>query len=372
MLLDPNLQCRRAECTVLTTGKCVLSYPSPLDCPSYQSEDDETAQVDTHSPEIESSSDEIELEIDQAYQNTNPFLKDSEQPLKEASKVSSRQFHAGLELGLSEANDVLSANHGYLVGILGSQDVGKTCLLVSLYLLATHGSLLPRFCFADSRTIKGFELRGRRLRNWPKRESTAINQRMTERTFIEDDRSPAFLHLAMQVQRNEDFSSPGRFDLLLTDLPGEWTDDLIDSSSKASRFDFLRRADTVVIVIEAPSLLSPRRRITQNRIEILLQRLRDDVKLSPLVPILLVITKTDMVDDKPVNVVENLLNKANGFGFKSQVEWVSAFSTNPERMASGTGISAIVDYCTQSFQTQLGAESDLPDFEKGDRSFSRL
>ena len=116
----------------------------------------------------------------------------------------------------------------HLIGVLGSNKVGKTCLLASLYLLASHGNLLPEFYFAGSLTLQGFEDRVRDLRGW---EQGGLPDKLVERTHLQDPRRPALMHLCLKEKKPN-----GRWlDLLLTDLPGEWTNDLIEHESNAAR-----------------------------------------------------------------------------------------------------------------------------------------
>ena len=71
------------------------------------------------------------------------------------SLISVRQFHIGNELGTSDLVTITRRRYSYLIGILGSTNAGKTCLLSALYLLASHGELMPDYRFAGSSYFAG-------------------------------------------------------------------------------------------------------------------------------------------------------------------------------------------------------------------------
>src|SRR5690349_12991431 len=127
-----------------------------------------------------------------------------------------RKFHTGLELGTEDALEITQSRYAHLIGVLGSYDAGKTCFLLSLYLMASRGVLPAKYAFAGSLTLKGFEDRARRLREW---KGGALPSQLVDHTSLADPRRPGLLHLALRQRSGE----RKRYDLLLTDLPGEWS-----------------------------------------------------------------------------------------------------------------------------------------------------
>ena len=100
------LVCTLAECAVAVTGKCLKSY-SPVDsCPNLAEE-----------------------------QSTSPSTIAPEQSDINAT----RPVYPSHELGLDQAEEIMSAGYTHLIGVLGEADTGKTCMLCSLYLLASGG-----------------------------------------------------------------------------------------------------------------------------------------------------------------------------------------------------------------------------------------
>ena len=120
-----------------------------------------------------------------------------------------------------------------VVGILGEPDAGKTASLVSLYLLLSRGKLTG-FKYADSRTLMAFQEISQGALRWNEGEHP---QQLTTHTKLADGRSAGFLHLRLMPTEGSE-----AVDLLLPDLPGEWTTALTDSN-RFDRLDFLKGAD---------------------------------------------------------------------------------------------------------------------------------
>jgi hypothetical protein len=153
-------------------------------------------------------------------------------------------FPRSTTLGSAAVDAMMSSKYVTVVGILGYPDSGKTACLASLYLLASNDRLTG-WSFADSSSLMAFEEISRGARRWNGGE---LPDQMTVHTEMADDRQPGFLHL--RLKRDAD----GRYvDLALPDLPGEWTKDLV-ASSRADRFEFLRAADVLWVVIDGRTL----------------------------------------------------------------------------------------------------------------------
>jgi hypothetical protein len=126
-----------------------------------------------------------------------------------------------------------------LVGVLGAPDAGKTAILVSLYLLLSRGKL-EGFTFSDSMSLLAFDEISRGARRW---NGGAPPEQMTNHTEPPDHRTAGFLHLRLR-----DRESGVRHDVLLPDLPGEWSTSLIDSN-RVDRLDFLKAADVIWVTV---------------------------------------------------------------------------------------------------------------------------
>ncbi|WP_291519404.1 hypothetical protein [Acidovorax sp.] len=155
-------------------------------------------------------------------------------------------FPRSTTLGTAAIGEMMSGKYVSVVGILGYPESGKTACLASLYLLASNDRLTG-WSFADSCSLMAFEEISRGARRWNGGE---LPDQMTVHTEMGDDRQPGFLHL--RLKRDAD----GRcVDLALPDLPGEWTKDLV-ATSRADRFEFLRSADVLWVVVDGRTLQS--------------------------------------------------------------------------------------------------------------------
>ena len=300
-------RCDKPGCTVAETGICLLSHPDPTTCPHFRREPgdrEEPAETGRTAEHLEA--------------------------LPSPASVG-RQFPVGLELGTAEAAEIMRARYAYLVGVLGFSDAGKTCFLLSLYLMASRGALLPTYRFAGSQTLPGFEARARRLRNW---RGGALPEQLADHTRLADPRQPAFLHVAL----HEGSGVRPSFDVLLTDLPGEWSKNLVDRAGTADRFAFLRRADGIIVVVDGPVLESKSRHSELQRSCHLLDRIVQSVGVDTATPLVLLVSKSDRLGLKRPAVIDALEAHARSIGFNPAIVLCAAFSEVPETVPNGLGV----------------------------------
>ncbi|MBX8592987.1 hypothetical protein K5D56_26825, partial [Pseudomonas cichorii] len=160
------------------------------------------------------------------------------QPVRASALPSSRT------LGLERLNAMMGTRYVNVVGILGDPESGKTACLASLYLLVSHAKL-EGWSFADSKSLAAFEEIARGARDW--NDGTAPEQ-MTVHTELADDHGPGFLHLRLVR-----LSDGRRVDLALPDVPGEWTQALVNTA-RSDRLDFMKSAESIWIVLDGRSL----------------------------------------------------------------------------------------------------------------------
>jgi hypothetical protein len=210
-------------------------------------------------------------------------------------------------------------------------------MLNALYLLASHAGLEPRFRFAGSLTLAGFELRTRRLRKW---ENGQLPEQLAEHTTHADPRNPGLLHLSLSDDRH----GSRRIELLLTDLPGEWTTRLIEQSQTSERFGFLQRADGLVIAVDGLRLRDPsQKHVELLNLEHLVDRLADAVDLDRRVPIFFVACKADASGVELPPGLNRVVEHARGKGFVAHAVAVASFSRKPDEVANGHGIQALME-----------------------------
>jgi hypothetical protein len=322
------ISCSNSDCTVMATGKCLLLHANPEDCPDYI------------------------------------FDKDALPPEKMTSEASiGRRFAPSLELGSQDAAELMRGHYATLVGVLGQYDVGKTCFLVSLYLLASCGALGDDFEFAGSETLGGFEVRARNLRHWNK---GSLPKQLVDHTHLADPRVPALLHMALRQRA----APRRRFDLLLTDLPGEWSRELVDDIATAARLRFLARADGLIIVLDGPQFTSTARHLAVHRAQLLLERLALTIDIDRTIPMVLLVSKADEFSLRVPESVDAVTQRAKELGFVPTVIPVAAISRSPEKVRSGTGVMDVLRYFLRATLVSTRALYELP--VVGRRQFSRL
>lgn len=323
--------CVNKDCTIAATGKC-LELHEPANCPN--------ASAATSAPTLKNAID--------------------------PSNRAARKFPPSTELGLKDSLAITHGMYAHVIAILGATDAGKTCLLNALYLLASHGGLLPRFQFAGSLTLAGFELRTRRLRKW---QNGQLPNQLAEHTTHADPRNPGLLHLSLSDRKN----GSRRIELLLTDLPGEWTTGLIKQAQKAERFEFLQRADGLVIAVDGSRLRNANNKRSELlNLEILVDRLADAVNLDRRIPIFFVSCKADSTGVDVPSGLDEVVKNAQDKGFVAQAVTIASFSKKPTVVANGYGIQslveAIIDYAASNLPIPVVCPEPIRSFGRSIRT----
>lgn len=320
-----------------------MSHPDPLGCPNFRAVND-AAELSVEVPEVEA---------------TQSARVDEVPPIVAVG----RTFHQGIELGADDAVEITRARYAHLLGILGSTDAGKTCLLSSLYLMASGGALPNGYQFAGSLTLQAFEDRARGLREW---ERGTLPSQLVDHTILAHPRQPSLLHLALQ----EKGVNPRKVDLLLTDLPGEWTDNLVLRAANAPSFDFLRRADGIIIVVDGKLLVSDQRFMEVQRMRQFIERLSTNVGIGRDVPFVLLISKSDEIAmQMPEGAIE-LKDYLESLGYRATSVSAAAFSRIPNEVKSGTGVFEAIETLIRCEPT-IRNSSTTPAMPT-DRSFGRF
>lgn len=294
--------CSKQDCTVAATGKC-LELHNPSECPNATGA---TSSAETERPTT-------------------------------ARPAPARKFPPATELGLRDAITITGGGYTHLVAVLGAWNAGKTCMLNALYLLTLHAGLLPRFRFAGSMTLAGFELRTRRLRKW---EQGRLPDQLADHTNNDDPRNPGLLHLALEDSKN----GHRRVELLLTDLPGEWTTGLIKQSQNSERFEFLQRADSLVIAVDGKNLLdASKKHVELLNARQLIDRLADAVNLDRATPVFIAVCKSDEAGLSAPAGVDGIVDHAIDKGFVAQSVIIASLSGKPGEIPNGHGIRELIE-----------------------------
>jgi hypothetical protein len=292
--------CKLAECTFAETGICLENNPVDS-CPNRLTVLDSEPTIDGGSI-------------------PPPLSAPPEKP----------RFPSSLTLGKTEANELMCNRYCRLVGILGAPDAGKTASLASLFLLLGRNKL-SGYSFADSRTIMAFNEIAQGARRWNK---GVPPEQMTVHTELSDDRDAGYLHL--RLKRSTDGAV---FDLLLPDLPGEWSTTFIDRN-RADRLDFLKAADVIWIMADGRQLIAPETRITTlRRLDLLVARVAALVPTPP--PVVLVLSHRDSGEPRPQDI-QSLRVAAESKGVVLDVVSISSFKRKGGETAAGFGIDELI------------------------------
>ena len=291
-----TLGCAQADCTVADTGKCLLNN-DPSTCPERRA--------------AQEAEDAIEVLQAKA------------------------QFPSSRAYTLSDAKGLMAERYVHVVAILGEPAAGKTGCLVSLYLCVGQRHL-DGFGFADSRTLMGFEEVSRGARRW---NEGRIPEQFTDRTELADDRTAGFLHIRLVRTKQAD-----RVDLLCSDLPGEWTTELIEKN-RVDRLGFLRRADAIWVVVDGSETVDPgKRQVCAQRTRLLIERLGDF--LGGGRRLILVVTRRDRQAPDGV-VVGRLCEEGKRHGFETEAVEVASFADEGAQVAAGFGIRRLIERSTE-------------------------
>lgn len=298
--------CSQESCTVAETGVCLLNHKPPDICPNWIKDGTAEAVAGLADP-----------------------------PLSEPAR--NPQFALGLALGADEVSVLTANRYCRLIGILGIPNSGKTAILVSMYLLLARGKLAG-YEFADSQSLMAFDEISRGARRW--NDGNTPDQ-LTVHTELTDERTTGLLHLALKQ-----ISSGEVFDLLLPDLPGEWSNALVDSD-RSDRLQFIGRADTIWVLVDGDQLVTPEtRQWAIHRTKLLLQRV--SMIASPCPPVCLVISRRDKVEISEQTIAA-LEGEAKLRGISMTICPVASFA-EPGQVEPGFGIAELVARSVASSQ----------------------
>lgn len=253
-----------------------------------------------------------------------------------------------MTLGTEEAQELMCAEYTTMVGIVGLPASGKTACLVSAYLLLSKGQF-KGYSYAHSQTLMAFEQISRGSRQWTNGEPP---RQLTVRTELADDRQAGFLHF--KLRRDAD----GRlFNLLLPDLPGEWSKSLIDKAD-SDRFDFIKSATVIWLMVDGREFANiETRNYATYRTELLIGRLAE-ILSTPAPRIILVPSWRD-IGEFPTRSFDRIQTAGIRAGIEITLAPIASFSSNPEVVAPGEGICDL-------FDTSLNHDRVCPDFWPND------
>lgn len=331
--------CENSSCTYNATNVCVLGNP-PAECGNRPLLDDEDEDEGEERP--------IEVEGDEAADDVSAASAPAA-----ASGIATAPLTApddGLHilpasrtLGIAQVNAITENRPACVVGIVGLAGAGKTAALVSAYLLLSNGSF-SGFSYADSDTLRAFEEITRASRTWQKGSPP---EQITVHTTLSNDREAGFLHVRLRRDVDDRI-----FDMLLPDLPGEWSRALIDRND-TDRFEFLGSSSVIWIMVDGRQFGDVGRVAhARYRARLLMERLATLLKDAR--PTLIIVPTWQDKVEFPQAEAETLVECGRTFGFEVDVAPIASFSWNDD-IEPGRGVAEL-------FRKSLVAGPPPPEF----------
>lgn len=312
--------CRLSECTFNVTEACVLNRPVET-CSNRRDPAEAAKRVE-------------EDEVDDGVHWPDPLTeRQSSVDLGGAVLASPDQtprLPSSLTMGLEEATSLMTRRHTTMVGILGLPDSGKTACLVSAYLLLAKGGFAG-YDFADSATLMAFEQISRGSRHWTEGDEPG---QLTTHTEMADDRQAGFLHLRLRRQKDDRF-----FDMLVPDLPGEWSKALIDKAD-SDRFAFFGSASVIWLMVDGRAFANPKSKgYATYRAEMLVERL--SVILPTPGPRVILVPSWRDIGEFPADAYESICEVGRRHGMEIALAPIASFSFGG--VEPGSGIAPLID-----------------------------
>lgn len=352
-MADP---CPRSGCTHGATGRCLLNYEPAESCPALQGlevpEDLDSTPIpgaNARMPSATSADPEEPVETEVRKTRDAEVLsidaKSVVANLKPANPTTV-QLSPGRELGLDGLARLAAKRPVRLIGLLGSPDAGKTMALVSTYLLAAAGKL-EGYEYRNSESAFAFNDLSRGARAWA--QGRMLDQ-IVPHTELADERRPGFLHLRLHSE-----SIGSTVDLAFPDLPGEWTETLINKNVY-DRLGFLRNADAIWIFVDGEALAN-----LETGHDICARTCaaigRVAEHLPRRLPLKLVVTRADQYESIPSAVLDPILEEAERHRYELEVhEIISVDRANKKR--SGKGIPELLNESVAV--ARFGGAEDVP------------
>ena len=328
--------CRLSECTFNVTGQCVLNRPV------------EQCSNRTDVGGAAEGIDEADDGVRTAAPSTEGRYSADLGGAVLASPDETPRLPSSLTMGLEEATSLMTRRHTTMVGILGLPNSGKTACLVSAYLLLAKGEF-DGYDYADSASLMAFEQISRGSRHWAKGDEAG---QLTIHTEMADDRQAGFMHFRLRRRLDGRF-----FDILMPDLPGEWSRALIDKAD-CKRFAFLGSASVIWLMVDGRAFADPKTKMYATyRAEMLVERL-SAILQTPRPRVILVPSWLD-IGEFPADAYDSICEEGRKHRIAIALAPIASFSFGAVR--PGSGVASLIDMT-------LNHDRPAPDFWPDDRS----
>ena len=338
--------CQDSNCTFNITKVCVRGL-QPEECSNRPVINDVTEDGERAAEEADQDTDIVAIEAGRVDPGGAVLYSPTEIPTLPASRT----------LGISEANALMESRPTCLIGIVGLPGAGKTACLVSAYLLLAKGEF-ENFSYAGSDTLRAFEEIARGSRTWI---SGNPPEQITVHTTLSNDREAGFLHLRLWRDSDDRL-----FDLLLPDLPGEWSRELIDLND-TERLKFLKSSSVIWLMLDGRQFANDSKMAyARYRAGLLIERLA--AILEPHRPRLIIVPTWQDAEEFSAAEAERLSATGARWNFEVEMAPVASFSWN-DKVSPGHGVASLVE---RSIASPTSAPTFWPvtEAEIGDRALA--
>ncbi len=282
------------------------------------------------------------------------------------------QLSPGTALNAAESRSITSAYPTQLVVFAGSEDSGKTTLLLSIYESLNKGPFAD-YLFAGSRSLVGFE-RECHLNRLASRQ----NAPDTERT--KPSEQGIFYHLSLlDCEGNR---KPGRQEVLFTAVSGELFRSASDSTEGAKALTFLKRADVLAVLVDGEKLAKVQaRQQAVSDAQTLLQSLLDADMVAPEAIVEFVFSKHDCIkragddaeefqDDARQRLIAAFADRLSTIGFRLVAARPAPESDLPFADGVATALRSWLSPC-ESVRTKSLVSFECPNSEREFAQYGR-
>jgi hypothetical protein len=280
------------------------------------------------------------------------------------------ELFSGAALGATDAEVITLRSRTHLVVFAGAAGSGKTTVLASIYERLNQGPFAG-FKFAGSRSLLGFE----EICHLNRLASGGV-QPDTQRTRLTEETK--YYHLALRVAEP---SAPRR-DVLLSAMSGELFRMAKDSHEDAERLTFLRRADTIVVLVDGERLAKIAQRTSaQADAADILESLLDANMVSSTCQVEIAFSKLDRITAAGQTALDFLGKTKEKFEgkFRARLSHLSFrnIAARPapssERENSEGGLAeAFVSWTTPSAPASRDEQEGTPPPSREEREFSKF
>tara|TARA_Y100000815_G_C13299089_1_gene483902 strand:- start:82 stop:1095 length:1014 start_codon:yes stop_codon:yes gene_type:complete len=302
-------RCSNPQCQIEETGHCLEGFEDLEDCSSYNGD--------------------LVEEVSQSPENTVSATRELTE-----DKIT---LLGRLPLDPESADALLKNTGGKIIACVGPANVGKTTLFASLYDLLQKGPI-ANWSFGGSATIYPFEELCHSARSTSGRDRPE-----TPRTFASDGLN--FYHLSLYER------SGNREELFLADRAGELYSNAADSSQACEQLLEVRRADIVLMLVDAESLGDKAKRHLAKRQTLnVIQAFSASSIINTGTKVIITLTRYDLAVKNESNALataehERIIESARetlGPGITVAGEIIAARPDFIERIEPGQGVPSLL------------------------------